>query len=493
MRSPGDVCGPTYVHPTPLRTLTYPDTGPDSTHPALRPQKAWILVMVCMASRCLDLEVLEKVDRASMASALQRFTSKRGTPIEIWSDFGTNLTPMKKALEAAAAEEGVSNSARADAKRVVQEMQELEEGVKDFARTNRCRWLHAPAPYHSASSGMVERHVRVTKDLLKVLLMSRKLTGLELQTKLDVATSLYHSVPVTDHPSDPSLWASRETILHGPRRASVFNLNSPVQGTAKVKSWGHRWNQMDAEIKYFFSVVSQKYLMRLLFNQKDRKEKGQSLEMGHLCYCPDLVLNKVPYHHGLVSVVDKLISTDGSTGRFYRIAYKRAGDIDFRTVKRHADSLFVVCRKSKYLEKGLNLFDVFSLPQSEESLEPSKDKLVLQRFAPALKNLKNKNKVAEAPILYPIPQIQTNINVDVFRRNGMEGDKENGLVGRRHLPNQHEEPAPLHDGEAATGLQPGTSALAPHGVEDAHDEPGQPGQHHRPHQGGGRGQTRAGR
>ena len=92
------------------------------------------------------------------------------------------------------------------------------------------------------------------------------------------------------------------------------------------------------------------------------------------------------YHHGLVSVVEEVKSADGTVGRFYQVAYKRAGDLEYRTVRRHANSLHVVCRKAHYHEQGLNLFDVFNLDESLASLAPDQDNLVLQRFAPDINN-----------------------------------------------------------------------------------------------------------
>ena len=90
------------------------------------------------------------------------------------------------------------------------------------------------------------------KALLKMLLTSREVTVLELQTKLDLAVDLYHSTLVVPHLSGPALWATRDAILFGPQKVSFFNLTPPLEGSHAVRSWGDRWSQMDAEIKYFF-------------------------------------------------------------------------------------------------------------------------------------------------------------------------------------------------------------------------------------------------
>ena len=54
-------------------------------------QKRWLCVFTCTATRVIHLEVAFGLDTDNFLNALERFTSRRGTPSEIISDNGTNF------------------------------------------------------------------------------------------------------------------------------------------------------------------------------------------------------------------------------------------------------------------------------------------------------------------------------------------------------------------------------------------------------------------
>lgn len=54
-------------------------------------EKRWGIIFKCLTTRCLHLDLLEKMDAEAFLMALRRFISRRGKPFEILADRGTNL------------------------------------------------------------------------------------------------------------------------------------------------------------------------------------------------------------------------------------------------------------------------------------------------------------------------------------------------------------------------------------------------------------------
>ena len=62
------------------------------------------VMLTCMASRAIHLEVANSLDVHSCIHALRRFIARRGNVKELYSDNGTNFTGANKELKEAVAE-----------------------------------------------------------------------------------------------------------------------------------------------------------------------------------------------------------------------------------------------------------------------------------------------------------------------------------------------------------------------------------------------------
>ncbi|XP_045906634.1 uncharacterized protein LOC123971678 [Micropterus dolomieu] len=57
----------------------------------VRPRSGGAIIFKCLTTRCVHLDLLCSLDTDSFLLALRRFTARRGTPFELWSDQGTNF------------------------------------------------------------------------------------------------------------------------------------------------------------------------------------------------------------------------------------------------------------------------------------------------------------------------------------------------------------------------------------------------------------------
>ncbi|XP_062701238.1 uncharacterized protein LOC134285126 [Aedes albopictus] len=95
--------------------------------------KRWIALFTCLTIRAIHLEIVHSLSTESCKMAVRRFVARRGSPVEIYSDNGTNF-------------QGASRELRAEIEATNKEMQET------FTNTNT-KWIFNPpsAPHFGGS------------------------------------------------------------------------------------------------------------------------------------------------------------------------------------------------------------------------------------------------------------------------------------------------------------------------------------------------------
>ena len=149
-----------------------------------RREKRWGVLFTCMTTRAIHLELAATLDANSTIMALQRFSSRRGHPLFIYSDNATNFT-------------------RAD-----KELQEILKGLdtqkqKEFAKSRQIKWIFNP-PSAPHMGGAWERLVRSVKTALKYTLKESNPTEEVLWTVLVEIEHMVNSRPLTHVSTDPS-------------------------------------------------------------------------------------------------------------------------------------------------------------------------------------------------------------------------------------------------------------------------------------------------
>ena len=73
--------------------------GPLTVRKFRRTEKRCVLLITCLATRAIHLEVADSLDLDSFLMALRRFIARRGAkPRVIWSDNGTNLVAGEREI-----------------------------------------------------------------------------------------------------------------------------------------------------------------------------------------------------------------------------------------------------------------------------------------------------------------------------------------------------------------------------------------------------------
>ncbi|CAL8111098.1 unnamed protein product [Orchesella dallaii] len=164
----------------PPRPFTYVGVdyfGPIEVNILRRKVKRWGVLFTCLSTRAIHLEVAYSLSTDGMLMALERFVCRRGEPVEIWSDNGTNF-----------------KGADHEMKKCLQEMD--QEKIQDKLSCRRIVWNFIP-PGAPHMGGAWERLVRSVKQAMSTILKNQSLTDELLQTVLAEAEVTVNSRPLT--------------------------------------------------------------------------------------------------------------------------------------------------------------------------------------------------------------------------------------------------------------------------------------------------------
>ena len=146
-------------------------------------EKRWGLLLTCLTTRAVHIEVCESLSVDNFIHAFRRFIARRGQPKFVISDNGTNFTAAEKDLRTSL------QSLRRD------------KVFADFAAQQDFSWTFSPpgAPHFG---GVWERLIRSLKDSFYAVIGSRCLTNTTLSTLLCGTESFLNSRPLTAVSSD---------------------------------------------------------------------------------------------------------------------------------------------------------------------------------------------------------------------------------------------------------------------------------------------------
>ena len=172
-----DVFGPYFVH------------DGQTTRRTSASKKIWVLLLTCLFSRAVHVEMLNSLDISSLKHALRRFTAIRGDCVMYRSDCGTNFV-------------GATNLSEKESWGEV--LRNCDEFGGDVSSDPVWKFL---PPHASHFAGVWERKVGSIKNILDVslsLLGSRRLGREELWTLLQEAAAIVNKTPLGDISADPN-------------------------------------------------------------------------------------------------------------------------------------------------------------------------------------------------------------------------------------------------------------------------------------------------
>jgi hypothetical protein len=148
--------------------------------------KAYFCIFVCLSTKAVHLEAVSALTTEAFLAALQRFVSRRGTPVLIRSDCGTNYVGARNHL-----------------KEVQNFLSENNDAITHKLANQHITWLLNPpkGPWFGA---LHEINVKSTKQLFYRVVGEQHLTFEEFSTLLTRIEAVLNSRPLCPLSSDPS-------------------------------------------------------------------------------------------------------------------------------------------------------------------------------------------------------------------------------------------------------------------------------------------------
>ena len=209
--------------------------------------KRYGLIISCMASRAVHLEMLYSLTACSFISALRRFISRRGQPISINCDNGTNFRAADNILTD-----------------LTRRWNASEFG--SFCRKANIEF-HFNPPKASNFGGHYERLIRSVRRLLVTTLKNRSITDEDLATFLCEAESQMNGRPLVEpfvsDPSSPEPLTPNHLLLLEPRNILPLGTFSKAEVYAR-----QRFKQVQLLADDFWKRWTREYLTTLQQRQK---------------------------------------------------------------------------------------------------------------------------------------------------------------------------------------------------------------------------------
>ena len=234
------------------RTAPFEQTGMDvfgpyfiidgkSTRRTTASKKVYVLLLTCLFSRAVHLEMLTSMDTPTFIMAFRRFIAIRGNCRLVRCDNGTNFVGAKNQSE-----------------------DHLDEtAIRDDLQSRGCKWEFLP-PRASHMAGVWERKVGSVKKVLTasiLLLKTRILSRDEFSTLLQEAASIVNNTPLSEVPCDPTepFPVSPAMLLN--MRESPSNCNTEFSEDDLLAYGKKRWRRTQFISDQFWIRWKRQYIL----------------------------------------------------------------------------------------------------------------------------------------------------------------------------------------------------------------------------------------
>lgn len=211
-------------------------------------EKRWGCLFTCLSVRAVHLEIVPSLETDDFILALRRFVARRGPPVEMFSDNGTNFV-------------GANRELREALKAIDQEK------VHDVLASKGIQWHFNPGrtPHFS---GVIEILVKSVKRALRTVLKNQCVHEPVLHTLMCEVESVVNSRPLThvgvENPvSEPEPLTPNHFLLH---RSVV--VSSPIDTASEDSLTRKRWRLTQLLTDQFWRRWRREYLPSLTVASK---------------------------------------------------------------------------------------------------------------------------------------------------------------------------------------------------------------------------------
>ena len=268
--------------------------GPVNVRVRRRSERRFVLLLTCMSTRAVHLEVTSSLDTDSFLMALRRFMARRGRPSRIYCD---NWKSFKKGER--------------ELRESLQKWNELQ--ISDTLTQQNIRWHYNP-PGGPHMGGCWERLVASAKRALRVVIGNQLVTDEVLATVLAEVEYILNSRPLTyvsSSAGDPQALTPNHILL-GHDSPGL----PPGVFSEEDLSTRRRWRHAQQIVEHFWNRWSKEYVPTLLKREKWTADTRQ-LQVDDVVIVAD---KNVPRGRWPIARVTKVFP--GSDGRVRSVELK---------------------------------------------------------------------------------------------------------------------------------------------------------------------------
>lgn len=221
--------------------------------------KGYICIFICMNTKCVHLEVVSDLTSAAFLAVLKRFIARRGKPLHIYSDNGTNFVGANSTLQ---------KFLRLNFDILVSELS--SEGIT---------WHFMP-PRAPNFGGLWEAGVKSIKFHLKRVVGDTSLTFEDLSTVLTQIEGVLNSRPLTPLSSDPQDMTplTPAHFLVGKPLTSLPETDYTNEPENRLRTFQH----LQRMVQQFWKRWNKEYISELQSRIKWKKNFPNLLKVGSL-------------------------------------------------------------------------------------------------------------------------------------------------------------------------------------------------------------------
>ncbi|XP_065089852.1 uncharacterized protein LOC135711037 [Ochlerotatus camptorhynchus] len=224
--------------------------------------KRWIALFTCLTVRAVHLEVVHSLTTSSCVSAVRRFIGRRGAPVEIHSDNGTNFQGTERLLR-----------------------EQIEQGLSATFTSSKCEWIFIP-PGAPHMGGAWERMVQSVKAAMGEAYGDGKLDEEGLGTLVVEAESVVNSRPLTYLPLD-----SDESEALTPNHFLLGSSSGVTEPSRNIRyqqqNLQKTWVDIQQQLDIFWKRWLKEYLPVIRRQPKWFEEVAREIRIGDLVLITD--------------------------------------------------------------------------------------------------------------------------------------------------------------------------------------------------------------